>query len=771
MEFFLSHPKIHLGCAALLFDIIIFAFTHIHSYGEPRSRRFRTLVTMVTLATVLEIFRTVVRNLLAPNGPVLFLNIVHSLCYVSSSGIGYAYTLYLSSFYNDESKFSRVYRGVSTVAYILYMFFMIVNVSSGVVSWYTPDFVWVPGPLYLSVGYGVPLLFLLSAVVVFGIEFRGQNRRSKVIMIVTLLLASSAVIIQAMLHGELMIATIGMSACIFLWYLGVESSDYIRLLNTTRMLEESRMDSEQANNAKSVFLANMSHEIRTPLNAVLGLDEMILKSDDMEEIKECAHSIQTSGKALLSIVNDILDFSKIEAGKLKLEETSYHLGHLLEDIRVQYSERAKKNGLEFMLDVNRELPDMICGDVVHLRKIVSNLLDNAIKFTREGLVSLTVDGKVIGDLLMLHIDVKDTGVGIRAEDMPHLFSSFERFDERMNRSIPGSGLGLAIVQRLVTLMDGTIDVESTYGVGSIFAVVVPQKIVNGSPISECTDEGCNTSEKKGALKFYAPEAKVLLVDDNKMNLIVASGFLSKTKAKITTCESGSECLELLKKQKFDIIFLDHMMPTMDGVETLRASRELEGNQNRFTPIIALTANAVTGVRDFYLSKGFTDYISKPIDSNNLYDVFFACISPELKVPADSHGHEQNRAVEDSVNRRDKAVLIDQSAGVEHSGGDRDLYLQLLQAFCAEKDDNQKKLVKYLMEEDWKNYGILSHALKSNGAVVGCDEFSKLARSLEMACKDIEAGKDFDTNAAYVRQTHGTFIQMYNNLAEEASKIH
>ncbi len=356
---------------------------------------------------------------------------------------------------------------------------------------------------------------------------------------------------------------------------------------------------------------------------------MVLHTEDMEKVHEYAVKMRSSGKALLAIINDILDYSKIESGKMSLVEMDYHLLSLIRELELFYAPVAKSQVLEFKLDVDQSLPECLYGDEFRIRQILRNLLDNGLKFTKLGSVGLKIGGEIKGDTLYLVISVIDTGIGIREEDLENLFISFERLDEPKNRSVGGTGLGLVIVKRLVEMMQGTITVESNFGEGSKFTARIPQKIVDGKTLGEMKMEVQRSEGKTEDEQYKTPNATVLVVDDNNVNLIVASGFLKRTGAKVVTCESGATCLELLKKQKFDIIFMDIMMPEMDGMETLRKSQNLGGNLNRFTPFIALTANMVPGLRDQYLELGFTDYVSKPIDSERLFDVYFRCIPQEL----------------------------------------------------------------------------------------------------------------------------------------------
>lgn len=379
---------------------------------------------------------------------------------------------------------------------------------------------------------------------------------------------------------------------------------------------EYKEKAEAANKAKSNFLANMSHEIRTPINAILGNDELILRETKDLNALEYAKNIKSSSKALLSLINDILDFSRIESGKLSLIPVEYNLASLLSDTCNLVAMRAADKNLTFNVNVEESAPSILFGDEVRLRQICVNLLANAIKYTHSGSVTLkvyTTPGEK--DWVNLIFEVQDTGVGISDNNIKFLFDSFSRIDEKKNRNIEGSGLGLAITKQLVDLMQGSIHVESALGKGSTFKVSLPQKILSATPVGPFTANH-QEAEPQYLEEFHAPDAKILVVDDVKMNLMVFAGLLKNTLIQVDTALSGEECLKLVQEKKYDIIFLDHMMPNMDGVETFKAMQAMD-TANSNTPVIMLTANALEGAREQYLQEGFSNYLSKPIHAELL----------------------------------------------------------------------------------------------------------------------------------------------------------
>ena len=388
------------------------------------------------------------------------------------------------------------------------------------------------------------------------------------------------------------------------------------------MVEKEKQRAVIANESKDMFLANMSHEIRTPINTVIGMNEMILRENKDEAITEYANNIKQASKMLLSLINDVLDFSKIEAGKLQIIDGDYDVSAVLKDVVSGIEGRIKDKHLQLQLDIDETIPVILYGDEIRMRQILNNLLSNAVKYTEQGSVSFSVKGVRKDDICDLQIAVKDTGMGIRDEDVEHLFDSFKRLEMKRNRYIEGTGLGLCITKQLVDQMKGSIMVESEYGKGSCFTVCIPQRVINDAPLGEAAkkwkmDSNSNKNTQNG---LYAPNAKVLVVDDNKMNLHVVKALLKNTGIQLDLVEGGTQCLASCKEKQYDLILMDHMMPEPDGVETLHLIRADETNINRDTEVIVLTANAIAGAEEEYRKEGFADYLSKPVDSAKLEEV-------------------------------------------------------------------------------------------------------------------------------------------------------
>ena len=495
-----------------------------------------------------------------------------------------------------------------------------------------------------------------------------------------------------------------------------------------------KVEADLANQAKSDFLAKMSHEIRTPINAVLGLNEMIIRESHEHEVLSYARDIESAGKSLLSIVNDILDFSKIEAGNMEIVQVEYDLSSLLNDIVNMIQMRAEQKGLSFNVSVDEELPERLYGDEMRIRQVVLNLLNNAVKYTDEGYVSLSVRGVFSSDhSVQLVFSVADTGRGIKKEDIKKLFGSFQRLDVQMNKTMEGSGLGLTITNNLLNLMDGTIQVESDYGKGSTFTAAIPQQVIEQKPIGnfrrryrESMDDMHRYHEQ-----FIAPSAHILVVDDTPINLTVIKSLLKKTRIHIDTATSGKECLGRCAVMPYDIIFLDYRMPEMDGVTTLKIMKEMSEHPNMETPIILLTANALSGAREQFLVAGFDDYMTKPIDGKKLEEMLIRYL-PENKVILSEElpDDEKNQENELLERLRDHAGL-DVDQGLSNCGS-VDGYREVLDIYMDSVESKAAEIERYYEKEDYENYTIQVHSLKSTSRVIGAVDISERAWELEQA---------------------------------------
>ena len=409
--------------------------------------------------------------------------------------------------------------------------------------------------------------------------------------------------------------------------------DITERVHMMEKLDQERQRADKANEAKGTFLANMSHEIRTPINVVMGMNEMIIRECEDDSIVEYAHNIQDASRTLLALVNDILDFSKIESGMLEVVEEAYSLKAMLRALEKECRMRAEDKGLNFQFVVPEDTPNVLLGDEVRVRQVLLNILTNAIKYTMKGSVTMTLSyEKKNNKEIQLTFAVADTGIGIKEENIGRLFDKYDRVDEEQVHAIEGTGLGLNIVNRLLHLMHGTIEVRSKYGEGSTFTVSLPQHIIEDQPIGVLHEEsGKHEERKKYVPQFVAPDARVLVVDDNKVNLTVVKGLLRKTQIHIDCVMSGKECLEAVKWEQYHVILLDYMMPEMDGAETLQKLKEMPDNKSMDAAVIVLTANAMSGMKEMYLEQGFDAYLSKPIEGTALEQLLMEYIPEQYIV--------------------------------------------------------------------------------------------------------------------------------------------
>ncbi|WP_035769335.1 response regulator [Butyrivibrio sp. NC2002] len=518
-----------------------------------------------------------------------------------------------------------------------------------------------------------------------------------------------------------------------------EVTGYIERMKEEQRLKEDLRVAQKASEAKSAFLSNMSHEIRTPINAVLGMNEMILRESNEKQTLEYASTIESAGNTLLSLVNDILDFSKIEAGKMEILPVQYNLSSTINDLVNMIAQRAQSKGLELKIEVDKELPDLLFGDEIRLKQCVTNILTNAVKYTQEGFVLLEVTGQKKDDAHeIITFRVVDTGIGIKEEDIAKLYSPFERIEEIRNRTIEGTGLGMSIVKKLLAMMDTRLVVKSVYGEGSDFSFDVEQEVVDWSPIGDFKERYKATikERKRYKEKFHAPSAKILVVDDTSMNLTVIKGLLKKTLIQIDTAESGKETLNMVQSQKYDMIFLDHRMPEMDGIETLEAMKKLEGNLNKDTICIALTANAVSGAREMYIEAGFADYLAKPINAGKLEQMLADNLPKEKLIFEGDDGFETFKeplTEKKEMSQNEKKIRSLKGIDVDEAisnAGDVDTLISVIEDFKDNIPAKLKKIREYEEAGDIKNYTIQVHALKSSARIIGASELSKLAGHLE-----------------------------------------
>lgn len=591
-----------------------------------------------------------------------------------------------------------------------------------------------PAVFGVYVGVALSIALIIRLLILHGKDIPKKKR----IAIIIAMLSEAPVAIYQIIVPTSLISCLGIVLFIIGFYMTVENPDS-RLV---KLLEEETKRADVANQAKTNFLANMSHEIRTPINAVLGMNEMILRESKERNIKEYALDVQGAAKSLLSIINDILDITKIEAGKLTIIPVDYSFSNMVHDVINMISFKAKAKELDFKVNIDERIPSVLKGDDIRIRQILVNLLNNAVKYTHKG--EITLEAKLLPfeqeNVARISFVVKDTGIGIKEEDIQKLFIPFERIEEKRNRNIEGTGLGMNITMQLLALLDSKLIVESEYGKGSEFSFTLNQEIINFEPIGTLGDQlKAQDSEPDYQTYFEAPEAKILVVDDNEMNRKVFCSLLKDTKMQIEEAASGKECIEKVKRTAFHIIFMDHMMPEMDGIETLQVMKNMADYPSKDTPVVILTANAIVGAREQYLEEGFQAFLSKPIDFKELEKIIEELLDKSLI-------HHVKKATfseeETSINTSELPMIdgLDWIYAATHFK-DMETLLKAVKLFVSSIEYEAKELeVLYLgieQEQGINKYRTKVHSMKSSAAIVGIIPLSGMAKILEDAARNNE----------------------------------
>lgn len=511
--------------------------------------------------------------------------------------------------------------------------------------------------------------------------------------------------------------------------------DVTKIIEQNHLMKRLVLQTEDANRAKTNFVSNMSHEIRTPMNSIVGITEILLRSRHSPKEQEYLLNIQSSGRVLLTIINDVLDCSKMEAGKMQLFDEPYDTCSLFHDLRISMENRIGHSGLELIYDIDQDIPCKLKGDMGRIRQVIINLVNNAIKYTEKGSVRFSVHVRQKNtDKVMLYYEVADTGIGIRKEDQKILFDAFQRVEMDRNCYVEGTGLGLTISQNLVNMMGGVIEVESEYGKGSRFFFTIEQTIIDPTPVSAVNYNGQkdNVTEKEAECLFIAPEAHILLVDDNELNLVVAKELLKPLRMQIDTAENGLQAVKMVRGSQYDLVLMDHMMPVMDGIEAAKAIRALPEDKYQKLPIIALTANAMVDARKEFLNAGMNGFVAKPID--------FARICNQLKLwlpkdlVRDVPKEEAKKLLADDLSDReiqpeDPQMGFSFEEGVKHCGSKAAL-MKTIRIFYRTIDSKADKIEQCLKEGLISDYVVEVHALKSSALLIGAVPLSEAAKELE-----------------------------------------
>lgn len=725
----LLHYKAQLYCIGI-FVILLFICVGSIKERKKENRLFDLLLFIAIINMCFDIGSNYTVNHLLEVTPIIN-RVVHIFFFLSMMTLFLIVYKYLETIIENELKRKMNYK------ILTYMPYIVTSVLSLILPIYykvedTGNWSYGPGPNAVYVCVGIYVVLIIRLIIKYNSKI---SRKNKTAIILALSCELIAALFQLAVPSALT-SSLGVALLCICIYSTMANPDAALV----RQLKEQTERADAANRAKTDFLAKMSHEIRTPINAVLGMNEMIIRESSEVEIKKYAFDIKSSANNLLSIINEILDSSKIESGKMELSEARYDIGSVLYDIYNMFDIKAKEKGLDLVFEVDRFIPSEYYGDDLRIRQILINLLNNAIKYTPAGVVKVKLTGRREGENEILSFSIKDTGVGIKEEDIEKLFSKYSRIEDSKNRYVEGTGLGINIVIQLLKLMGSELKVDSTYQMGSEFSFDIVQRIENEEVLGDYKDKANSIyDEEENCNQFIAPEAKVLVVDDNATNLKVFKNFVKKTMMKDYYATSGRECIELVKGESFDLIFLDHMMPEMDGIETLKIIRNDKLCDE--TPIIMLSANAVKGAKERYLKEGFTDYLSKPIMPNKLDKILLKYLSKDLIKEVEGVNVNNKEASED---KKSYEIILPEinDFNFEYALGilgDKGLLMDTLEEFynvLGQMPNKLNKIYENIQDEECIiNYRIEVHGLKSVAETVGALLLSKLARLLEIASNE------------------------------------
>ena len=562
-------------------------------------------------------------------------------------------------------------------------------------------------------------------------------------------------------------------------FMKVSTAEYVAFREKERQIAlEKEADAQRAaNEAKSEFLSNVSHEIRTPINAVLGMDEMILRESSEASIKEYAFLIKSAGNTLLQLVNDLLDISRIEAGKLEIIPADYSMSSMLYDLGIMIGEKAKEKGLKLITKADPTMPDACYGDEIRIRQVLMNIMNNAVKYTDEGSITLTASyERVSDDAADFTFHVIDTGIGIKDEDRGKLFGAFERIDEDKNRSVEGTGLGMSITRKLLDLMDSELSLSSTYGKGSDFYFTIRQKVRSWDQTGDISIKShMERADDKDNILLHAPQARVLIVDDTPINLMVLEKLLKRTDVMIDSVQSGKDAIDAAGKEDYDIIFMDENMPGMSGTQALSHIRDIPGPRGK-TPVVVLTAHAVSGMKERFLSAGFDAYLSKPVDHRLLEQILLNYIPAakiesvpggvsldDLSLDAAHYTADDDPDTKSGLLTRVSSAIPELSIeeGIENCG-DAQTYAEALREYAGSRDIYERELTDLLSKSDIKSFTIKIHGLKSSSRIIGAEDFAN-------KCEDLErVGSQGDTD--HIKSNFRSVMDAYRRLCDKLGKL-
>ena len=727
-------------CAFLISFLITIVYFHKKRIQNLETKIYGYLLILNVLESLVACIVLTLAIIYGTPYIIVLLNRIDFILIITWCSLLFKYIHYL--IYNKDSKKANIFiYAVNVIGYFLSIITEMTLINeNGVMNCVglAPTIVFVVAGIYI---------FLMILYLIIGIAKNKNNiNNKKYYPIYSLVFLAVAMLIIRQIKPELTLLSFIIMYVNLIMYFTIENPD-VKMIEQLNLAKDT---AEKANRAKSDFLSSMSHEIRTPLNAIVGFSDCIINANSLEEAKDNAKDVVTASNTLLEIVNGILDISKIEAGKLELVETDYDTKKLFNDVVKLIRARIGDKPLDFKVNIAEDLPPVLYGDHVNVKKIMINLLTNAVKYTDQGWISLDVKCVKVNDqICRLIVSVKDSGRGIKKEDIAKLFTKFQRVDEDRNTTIEGTGLGLAITKQLVKMMNGNIVVNSVYGEGSEFTVAIDQRLSLAkieTEKEEVTDYNLDLTGKK-----------ILIVDDNKLNIKVAEKILSKYNPTIDSCESGFECLEKVKLNNYDLILLDDMMPKMRGSEVLVKLKE---NPNFSTPVIMLTANAINGMEEQYLNKGFNGYLSKPIEKDKLFSILKKYLTTTKNDISNNTEAVLKEATAGNMNDNKKDINYLKENGINIDAslellGDVATYNEILKEYVNGINEKITNLTNFKNNNDMENYAILVHSLKSESRYLGFDKLADICLQHELKSKE--------NDSTYVNNNFNILLTELNNI--------
>ncbi|MCI7767023.1 MAG: response regulator [Oscillospiraceae bacterium] len=734
--------NIYFEAAAAVYLLVFNLYIRLqYSSKSKQNKLFQRLAIYMFTAVTLDVITAITISYAASIPPWVNM-ILNYFYFLSVPLLEFQFFLYsLVGVCKKEAKGGFFYF-CGTVTFVCFLI-LLLNFFTGWVFWFSPEGEYIHGPLY-NMTYIVAFFYISSTTVILLRESRHFNRNQQISIILYSISTFLGPIIQYFFpHVLFSLFTVSLGFVMLMF--SMETPDYQALTKTMDELARTRDEAEEAmglaqaaNQAKTDFLSAMSHELRTPINSILGFNEIIMQQTNNPEIVRCADNVQSAGMNLLAIISNILDYTEIDNGKLKIMTNPYSVRSLLRDVLSYAEYGTDKSQLELRTEIDENIPSELMGDITRIIQIFNSVISNAVKFTYRGFVKVEVswtpseDGSNSG---LLSARISDSGIGIKKDDLAQLSGSisFTRFDKKRNQNIEGVGLGLTIVTRLLSLMGGTISIDSEYENGTTVSFSIKQEIVNSEPIGRISPLGSGEDSSDESFKFYIPDVKLLTVDDNAMNRELFKGLLKGSGAEIDAASGGREAIALLENRSYDIIFLDHMMPEMDGIEALRIIRDR--NLCGTSPVIVLTANTVAGAREMYLSEGFDDYIAKPVTGRMLYGMIKKYLPAEKikPFPAPPPPPEPKKTERRKLTVMERlGQFLDTATGMNYCCEDEEFYMSMLQTYL--ENSRLEEMKRLFEEKDYENYRISVHSIKSTSLTIGAAELSEEAKKLEMAQK-------------------------------------